>query len=61
MFSENYSDGHFGGGLERMSLVVRRQLEDFRSHRGKSPNETRSVNTALASDFMPDWHEILKK
>lgn len=34
------------------------QLEDYYSLRSESQQETQSVNTAPASDFMTDWHKI---
>ena len=56
MFEDNESDNHLEDGLERMSLVARKPIEI-----NESQQKTQSVNTALASDFMTDWHKIRNK
>ena len=37
------------------------QLKDYYSLRNESQQKTQSVNTALASDFMTDWHKMRNK
>lgn len=37
------------------------QLEDYYSLRNEGQQKTQNVNTALASDFMIDWHKIRNK